>query len=454
MLSSIGYALGAGSGIDTAALIRDLTEAARAGKDKALAARTEKNTAKVSALGSLTSGIDNLSSSLATLISGGTLLSQPTSSNASLVSVKAATGGRIGGLTTTITVAQLAQAQSVMSAKIPSATDPIGSGTMRLVKANGTTLTIGTAGQPMSLNDLAAAINRTSVGVTATVLKDSTGFRLSVRGPQGADAGFTLEAGADADAGLADYAFPTGTQFTQLSSPQDARITLDGVEFTRSSNGFSDLVPGIAFDLRRASPGETVTIGGERASTNVRQAVLDLVAAYNELDGVIDEGTARETGPLNGDSGVRAMQQALARLVTTTLASGGTVTNLADLGVKTMRDGSLTVDTARLDAVLAADPDAVEALFNPVGTDKGIGGALKALRDDLRGLNGALTATTGKLSKEAAAISAEKVKVETRSQIYNAQLVRQYSAMEVRVASFKATQSYLEQQIKMWSADR
>ena len=50
MISSIGYSLGAGSGIDTKALIESLAAAAKAPKEALIANREAANSAKISAL--------------------------------------------------------------------------------------------------------------------------------------------------------------------------------------------------------------------------------------------------------------------------------------------------------------------------------------------------------------------------------------------------------------------
>jgi len=42
--------------------------------------------------------------------------------------------------------------------------------------------------------------------------------------------------------------------------------------------------------------------------------------------------------------------------------------------------------------------------------------------------------------------------METRAEAYHDQLVATYASMERRVSAFRATQSYLEQQIKAWNS--
>jgi flagellar hook-associated protein 2 len=203
---------------------------------------------------------------------------------------------------------------------------------------------------------------------------------------------------------------------------------------------------------------------------------------------------------------------------------------LAEIGVRTNRDGTLSVDASRLASILASDPDGVEALFNPgqyssspflsikslagkvapgtytitdvvpaatpaaasgkvdglamtgvganlvapqgstaiglilgvsgavasatITVDAGLGGALQSIRDALRARGGAFASAQERLDKEADRIAEDREKLETSSTRYYNQLLTTFTAMDSRVSAFKATQSYLDQQIKIWTNDR
>jgi flagellar hook-associated protein 2 len=57
------------------------------------------------------------------------------------------------------------------------------------------------------------------------------------------------------------------------------------------------------------------------------------------------------------------------------------------------------------------------------------------------------------LQSEAAAIAKNRAKMEAREDAFEARLEKQYAGLDARLAAFKATQSYLEQQIKLWSSE-
>ena len=86
--------------------------------------------------------------------------------------------------------------------------------------------------------------------------------------------------------------------------------------------------------------------------------------------------------------------------------------------------------------------------------DSGLGGALQAIRDAVRASTGPFASAQERLREEAETIAEDRETLETRSETYYNQLVSSFTAMERRVSSFKATQSYLDQQVKMWTNSR
>lgn len=529
MTTSIGYALGAGSGIDVRALVTDLANAAKAPKDTLLANREAANEARISGLAQVSSAIDSFASALSSLISGGTLFSQPSVSDSSVFTASALPGSRLGGLSASVEVRRLAQAQTSASTTLASGTAPVGEGVLTITVGGGTPVDVTIDSSNNNLNGLAKAINDKNAGVTASVVTDSNGARLVVKGKTGGANAFTLTVPGGTASGLERFA--TDTMTTPLAA-QDAIVRLDGVEVTRATNSFSDLIAGVQIDLKSAKPDVPVSLGVTRPTAAISQGVQDFVSAYNELQAMIAEqtraGTGEAAGALRGDLALRELQRRLAQLPTMTLSSPGTGPHtLAEIGVRTNRDGTLGVDASRLASVLASDPDGVEALFNPgqyssspfltikslagkvkpgtytitnvvpaappaaasgmlngvamtgiganlvapqgsdavglilgvsgsvtsatITVDPGLGGALQSIRDALRARDGVFAGSQARLAKEADHIADEREQLELKSTKYYNQLLTTFTAMDSRVSAFKATQSYLDQQIKMWT---
>lgn len=534
MTSSIGYQLGIGSGLDIGALVKSLTEAQRAPKDMQLEKRATLNEARISKLAEVSGAINSFATALSGLIAGGTLFTQPTVSDPDLVSAKALPGARLGGLAAELEVIRLAKAQTLESVGLPSRTDPIGQGTLTLTTAAGP-IDIVIDSSNDSLDGLARSINNMNSGVAASIVTDSNGSRLVLKGQTGAANAFTLSVPGGTTSGLERFAFGPGVTggMAQAQAAQDAEVKLDGVTVTRGNNSFTDLVPGVQIDLKKALPGAIVSLGASRPKAEIEQGLNDFVVAYNELMTMVKEATKAglngEGGPLQGDIGMRAMQRQLGALSTTMLTvAGNGPHSLAEVGVRTNRDGTLSLDTFRLQAAMTDNPDAVEALFNPsqwsssaaisitsamgrvkpgtytltdvvpasgptpasgnvngvamtgvdtnlvapsgsaalglivrvdaavssatITVESGLGGALNAIRDMLRDRNGPFAAASDRLQKEKARIDDDRAAVEERSSAYYNQLLKTFTAMERQVSAFKATQSYLDQQVKMWTS--
>jgi flagellar hook-associated protein 2 len=454
MLNAIANSLGSGSGIDVASLVTDLAAASRGPKVQRFDALARTNQSKISAVAQARSDLDSFVTSLGDLVAGGTLRSQPTVSDATAITATAVGGVRLGNLSSEIEITQLARSQSIYSAFLPAATDPVGQG--------GMTLTVGSNAYPIAINagndsltGLAAAINASGSGVSASVSSDANGARIVLKGETGATKAFTLSADAGADPALNRFSYSnSGSGMILGQSALDSRFKLDGVDFTRTSNSFSDVISGVNITLKMAVPGAPIAISAQRPTDTIRQTVTDFVSVFNTLKR--DLGAAKQV--TGSDQSVRALDAQLASLVRKAIISDPRISSLADIGIATNRNGTLNLDAAKLNSVLQANPDAVEAIFNPLrddthtaATDPGIAVSLAAIRDAATSQNGLLDSLRSRLEKEASAITSNREKMETRETSYRQRLEQKFGNMDARITALRATQSYLEQQIKLWS---
>lgn len=532
--SSILTALGASS-IDTASLVDQLATATIADKQKALTTRETANTSKISDLATAVNSITNFSTSLASLVSGGSLYTQPTSSNSSIVNVSAIAGARLNGLSASIRVDKIATAQTMTAAPLTSVASEVGLGTLELTVGSETrTITITSANN--TLAGLAKAIKDSGLGVTASTVTDSTGTRLVVKGATGVDNAFSLTMSSGNANELGRFTYDPNsydpqniTGLTLQQEAENAEITIDGVQLSKSTNSFSDVIDGVKIDLVSAAPGTTVTIGASQPVDAIKQAVSDFVAAYNEMKTTLSSMVGT-TGSLRGDAGIRSLVQRLGTLTSTklTYATDGGPTTLAEIGVSTTRDGTLALDSGKLATMMTSNPDAIEAMFNPgqssssdllkitsaagktkggvytvtnatpgngstgasatldggytlpLGTtgvqasftsaayglsfdvlgpvtsatitiDLGLQGALDAIKNELTSTSGQLTASQKNLETEKTSISEAKEKLTAKDAAYRAQLTAQFTRMQSALLAYSSTQSYLTQQIDLWT---
>lgn len=450
MPSSIVNALGAGSGIDTTALVRDLAAASRAPKIDRLDGLARTNQARISAVGQLKANIESFASSLEAVVAGGSLTTKPLVSDESVVSAIAIPGRQLLDQSSEIRVQTLARAQTAFSTAVSAAADPIGQGGLTLtVGSSNYAITIGSTND--SLTGLANAINASGSGVTANLVNDSGGVRLVLKGQSGVANAFTLTPESGADPGLDQ--FSTSGGLTPGQSAQNAQFTIDGVSYSRSTNTIADAIPGVSLTLKKESPINAVTVGSQRSTETLRQTVNDFVSVFND----IRRSVARALGSGN-DQGLRLFDQQLSSLVSKQVSSDSTIRSLSDIGVSTNRDGSVTLNAAKFATALNERPQAVEALFNPVRdstrnatTDPGLSASLNAIKTTSLASNGSISALADRLKKRADVLVQDRTRVEERETAYQARLERQFGGLDSKINSLKATQSFLRQQFRISS---
>jgi flagellar hook-associated protein 2 len=449
---NITNALGAGSGIDTIALIDQLANAARAPREAALRSRENLNQARISAIGATRSAINSFADALGDLFAGDGYAPIPVSSAGTVASAALIPGARPNSGAITLAVTQLARAQTWRSATVASVQTAIGQGAMTLTGASGTA-TIQIQPSNDSIGGLAAAINAAGVGVTARIITDADGTRLILTGSDGAAGGFTLTADGSASTELQ----ATVAGMTETQGGADALISVDGTALRFTSNRIDGLLPGVRIDL--ASTGTTSVTVPEPAR-GMADLLGEFVTAYNSLRTALNAATAPGRdgaggGPLAGDSRIRATMRSLAALTLTPFGSEPGLSRLGDLGIKTARDGTLAFDRTRFDAAFAAQPDAVRALLDPQSpnaTNPGIAGLLDGVRDVLVADGGPLDTAGDAYADIGKRLSRERERIDDNDARLRAQLQTQFTAMERQVSLLNSTRSYLDQQIAAWNA--
>lgn len=473
-VESIAKTLGMGSGIDITSLVGQLVDASFANKNAALTAREEKLTAQISKAGELKSGISDFASALSQLTAGGTLATQPTSANSGILTVARLPGATLAGLSASVEVRQLAQGQVASTSAFPGGpSTEIGTGTLTLTFGTATvadgamtdftpgsaapvTITIGAADG--TLQGVANAINAAKAGVTASVITDSSGARLMVKSASGASQAFELS-GSGALATLDIGRGASGS--TINAAAQNALVALDGVEISYPVNSISNLIPGVRLDLVAASAGTRVAIGSTRPSEAISQAVTNFVDTFNQVYKMVKDAVDPIAGPLRGDPAAKDLLRQLKGMTLAALLPATpeeAPTALADVGVATQRDGTLRIDSARLAKVLATWPDQIEAMF---AGGAGLSAALSGIAERAVGKTSAkgigeatgLTASLLNYGKAQDKVDIAQENVLVAVERMRERMTQQFAAMDSKVAAYKSTQSFLDQQIKAWNSD-
>jgi len=312
----------------------------------------------------------------------------------------------------------------------------LGTGTLRVtVGATNTDIAIATGAD--SLEAVRDAINASGAAVKASLVNDgsATPNRLIITGTStGLASAVTLDA-----TGLTGGAAPLTT--TTLVAADDARFTLDQLSMTRATNHVTDAVEGLTLDLLAEGAG-AVTIDVALDGAASARPVQDLVTAFNSIASFIRDRSKAGTkdaaaGPLLGDVAVNG---ATRRLASALGASAGPAAapNLASIGVTTARDGTLSIDAAKVAAKWAEDPAAVTALVADAGAR--LAGAAAALDDTSAGT---FTARVTALDKQLRDIDDRIARKEAALTRLETQLTARFTALEKLTSNLKAQGSII-----------
>ncbi len=455
--------LGVSGNIDVTGLAGQLSQAEYAGQIGQLNTRTTALATQISEASTLMNMTSSLTRSLSSVINAGQLAATPQIANGAVATVSAGTTPGKG--TATLEVTALAHGQTLTSAPLAASTASVGSGSLQISfgTVSGATFTPGSA-SPVSvtipagssLADVASAINAAGAGVAAYVANNSDGQQLVITGPQGAANAFTITASEDAaDPGLAKLAWTPGSSGgASLAAPaSDAVFLLDGVRRSAASNTIPDAAPGISLNLTGINTGSPTTISFTDPTTAIASSMNDLVSALNGIVTELNTDTA-PGGALNNNPGARALQTALSALSSTKImpnAASGTPATLGDLGLTTSKDGSFALDTSVLNKALRTAPAAVAGMFTT-----GVYGVYATVFKLSQAVNSAsngnsLAGSVKSMQAQQSAISTRLSKLSDQQTALRTRLVTQFSALNTVVLGSKSTQSFLTQQVALWT---
>jgi len=375
--------LGIGSGVLTSDLVDQLVAAERSPTDTRLNRKTEQTDALLSAYGKLRSAVTELRLPMRQLSAPDNLKAFSASSSNEDIGV-AVDSTKANRGTYNVDVTSLASAQALASNAVFDDRDStsVGQGTLTLnVGDNTANITIDNSND--SLQGLANAINDSDTGVSAGVIDTGNGFQLVLSADETGTANAVSisvsgdNSGTDTDnLGLSRFAFNAGMDvgagLQETIAATDAVMQINGVEITRSTNSFENVIDGLTFDISGTG---ISTVRVEQDLGAVSGRVQGFVDKFNSLQSTIDSlaGFNAEAGRgslLTGDSTVRDIQNQLRQILTRVVPGleNSSVRSLADVGITTnFETGGLEFDRAEFEEQLKNNPDDVTALFAEQG---------------------------------------------------------------------------------------
>ncbi len=467
-------ATGIGSGLDIEGLVTQLVNAERAPVENRLLQRETRLTSELSAFGRLQSALASFQDRLARLDSAADFSGRNAGSSDEGVVTASATG-EAASASYSVRVDQLASAQSLASTAFADSAAVVGEGTLTLrfgttdytpadpgpasydgfapdADRDPVTITIDESNN--TLAGVRDAINAADAGVSASIVADGSGARLLLTANDTGAANSVEISVNDGDgndldtSGLSQLAFNgDAANLEQTAAGADAAFSINGLALTSASNTVADAVDGVTLTLRGVSEGQPATVSVEADRGAVRSAIEGFVEAYNGFVRTAGDLTRYDpetgnAGPLQGDSSARAIVDQVRRSVTDSVGGAG---SLAELGITTGADGTLSIDDGRLTEALDADLPSVAALFATEGT--GVATRTDALLDGYLRSGGLFDTRTGGLQGQVDGIADDREALNRRLDALESRYRAQFNALDGLLAELQSTGDFVAQQL-------
>lgn len=467
--SSVSSSISSG-GINVDAIVSGLMTIERLPLDQL----TQKQTSfqsKITALGTLQSKVDALQTAAKNLGSSSTsslATFKTTSSDSNIFSATAASTAVAG--TYSLSVTSLAESQKLVAAGQTSSTAAIGTGTATVVTFDlgtisggtltngiytgasftsaGTTANITIDSSNNTLQGIRDAINAANLGVTASIVNDGSGtpYRLTLSSNDtGIASSIKISTdGADASIDSLLAHDPAGVQnLAETVTASNAQFSVNGIDITKTSNVVSDAIDGVTLTLKQLTT-SPATLTVERDTAGVTTAATALVTAYNDLYTAMKNTTAYKSGSaLAGDRTLQSLQIQM-REIAATAVSSGTLTNLFEIGINFKSDGTMQLDSTKLETAMNNNFDDVAALFN---STTGFGTRFESWAKGVVGGGGVFESQTSSWNNSIKQLTVQIDAMEVRMASMENMFRQQYSSLNSLLANMQSTSAYLSQQL-------
>ncbi len=384
---------GIGSGLDVNGIVAKLMASEQL-PITALVKQEQVYNQKLSAYGQVRSALATFQTSLQELSNGSKFQALSTTVSDPKVLSASASAGAIPA-SYQIEVLQLAQQQKLASAGYAASSNVVGSGALTIqfgtydsglntftANASKATKSITIAPANNTLAGVRDAINAANAGVSATIVNDGSalGNKLVLTSTDSGLANSLKVTVADNDgtntdlSGLSALAYdPTalpgsGKNLGQVAVARDAQIKVDGITVNQPTNTVKNAIDGVTLNLAQTNIGVPITLAVSRDSKSVTDAVQAFVSSYNAATSTIKnltafKGTGAQNGILLGDSTARAIEVGIRNVLNAPINNGGAFTTLSQIGVAFKVDGTLALDSAKLNTAISTNFSDIAALF-------------------------------------------------------------------------------------------
>lgn len=292
-----------------------------------------------------------------------------------------------------------------------------------------------------TLEELSAAINGAAdnTGVKATLVRSNGEVSLVLSSEKTGAANAISLGATGATAGL-NTALAAKQE---LSAAQDAKVRLggeSGMLLTNASNTFENVIDGVSLTFNKVhqtgAQALSIDIGQDKTATKDKAqafatALNTLMSSFDSLTASGGEDGGR--GVLAGDSSIRAIETMLNQVVRKQY--GGV--SLTEFGISADRNGKLTLDSARFEKAVAANPEGFEKLFT--GKDNLLDSIDKNLTVYTSSANGLMKARKDSLNNQLRRVDEQFESIQKQYDSYYNRYLKQYTSMMQTMSAMEQT---------------
>jgi flagellar hook-associated protein 2 len=467
---------GIGSGLDVNSIVTQLMALEARPLNILQQAKSGLDT-QLSAIGTLQGRMSALRDASNALTSV-TLWNQTVASSGNAAAVKVSTSSGAATGSYAVQVDKLASTQTLASTAFAARDTVVGEGTLTIelgswsgeptptgftAKGGTTPVVVSIGPEDTTLEKIRDKINQAGAGVTATLINDASGTRLSLRSKEtGAENAFRITASETADdgnpaTGLSAFAYDAtaASPMTRSQTAINAEATINGIPITSASNTLEGVADGLTLTLsQQTTAAVEVSVAPDTAA--IQKSIETFVNAFNDVANYIRDQTrynpdTKVGGTLQGDRLVGSLQSQLRAIVNQGSEASGTFERLSDIGISFTSTGTLSINSGKLTDALGNLPELRKVLAAD-GTDTATSGFIDRFKDfasAVLGSEGAFESRTASLRGQISLNEKSQESMERRLTQTEERLRRQYQALDTAMSSLSGTADYLTQQLTL-----
>jgi flagellar hook-associated protein 2 len=241
---------------------------------------------------------------------------------------------------------------------------------------------------------------------------------------------------------------------TQGPAGSLARYIVDGSGNTVTSNSRAVTIStGLTVNLQSSDPGNPVTITVSGTDSALSGALSTFTSAYNAVVTDLQAQRGQNAGPLQGQTILSEITQAMDNMGTYFTSSGSGVSNLMGLGLSLGMNGQITFDSQTLDSAYNGNPSGVASFLGSAtggGWLQSATQTLTSLEDPIAGL---VKNDETNLQNQITSISGQVTTKQNQVTTMQANLTQQMAAADALIATMEQQNSFLSQMLQAEQID-